>query len=172
MLNLGKERFIGNIVLKSSFQMALMSVKNLVYNKLARQNIFCFINSISILVVLTYCYHYSHLYSSYYYYHYYFYYEHHYYYYFIVIIVVSSIVLSIINVIHFILFYFISYCSYYYDFCLRVVCDVYVSPQFFFLSFLSFLVNDLHFILAIISSSSSSLSFYFFNTTSYWGRIQ
>ena len=37
-----KERFIGNIVLKRSFQMALMSVKNLVYNKLARQNIFCF----------------------------------------------------------------------------------------------------------------------------------
>ena len=42
MLNLGKERFIGNIVLKRSFQMALMSVKNLVYNKLVRQNIFCF----------------------------------------------------------------------------------------------------------------------------------
>ena len=59
MLNLGKERFIGNIVLKRSFQMALMSVKNLVYNKLARQNIFCFINSISVLVVLTNCYNYS-----------------------------------------------------------------------------------------------------------------
>ena len=40
MLNLEKESFIGNIVLKRSFQMALMSVMNLVYNKLARQNIF------------------------------------------------------------------------------------------------------------------------------------
>ena len=37
---LRKESFIGNIVLKRSFQMTLMSVKNLVYNKLARQNIF------------------------------------------------------------------------------------------------------------------------------------
>ena len=64
----------GNIVLKRFFQMVLMSMKNVVYNKLARQNIFCFINSISILVILTYCYHYSHLYSSYYYYHNYFYY--------------------------------------------------------------------------------------------------
>ena len=56
--------------------MALMSVKNLVYNKLARQNIFCFFDSISILVILTSCYHYSHLYYYYYYfyYHYYFYY--------------------------------------------------------------------------------------------------
>ena len=32
MLNLGKERFIGNIILKCSFQMALMGIKNLVYN--------------------------------------------------------------------------------------------------------------------------------------------
>ena len=64
ILNLEKERFIGNIILKSSFQMAFMSVKNLVYHKLARQKISCFISS---LVVLTYCYHY-------YYYHYYFYY--------------------------------------------------------------------------------------------------
>ena len=37
---LRKKRFIGSIVLKRTFQMALMSVKNLVYNKLARQNIF------------------------------------------------------------------------------------------------------------------------------------
>ena len=37
---LEKESFTGNIVLKRYFQMALMSVKNLVYNKLARQNIF------------------------------------------------------------------------------------------------------------------------------------
>ena len=72
MLNLGKERFIGNIVLKRSLQMTLMGVKNLVYNKLTRQNIFCFIHSISILVVLTYCYHYS--YSYFYYCYYYFYY--------------------------------------------------------------------------------------------------
>ena len=72
MLNLGKERFIGNIVLKRSLQMTLMGVKNLVYNKLARQNIFCCIHSIAILVVLTYCYHYS--YSYFYYCYYYFYY--------------------------------------------------------------------------------------------------
>ena len=39
MLNLEKESFIGNIVLKRSFQMALMSMENLVY-KLARQNLF------------------------------------------------------------------------------------------------------------------------------------
>ena len=58
--------------------MALMSVKNLVYNKLARQNIFCFFDSISILVILTSCYHYSHLY--YYYYYYYFYYHYYFYY--------------------------------------------------------------------------------------------
>ena len=60
--------------------------------------------------------------------------------YFIVIIVIIIIVLSIINVIYFILSHFISYCSYYYDFCLCVACDVYVS----------FLVNDLHFILALL----------------------
>ena len=40
ILNLENKSFIGNIILKRSFQMALMSVKNLVYNKLARQNIF------------------------------------------------------------------------------------------------------------------------------------
>ena len=80
MLNLGRERFIGNIVLKRSIQMALMSVKNLVYNKLTRQNIFCFFNSISILVILTSCYHYSHLY--YYYYYFYYYYHYHYYFYY------------------------------------------------------------------------------------------
>ena len=107
MLNLEKERFIGNIVLKRSFQTALMSVKNLVYDKFSRQNIFCFINSISVLVILTYYYHYS--YSCYYYYCYYYYYYHHYYfyyyclyyYYFIVIILVLSMLL--------ILFYFILY---------------------------------------------------------------
>ena len=176
MLNLGKERLIGHIVLKRSFQMALMSVKNLVYNKLARQNIFCFINPISILVVLTYCYYYY-----YYYYHYYFYYYYHYYYYFIVIIVIIIIVLSIINVFHFILFHFIFYCSYYYDFCLRVVCDVYVSPRIFF----SFLVNDLHFILTLLIYQESFFFchyrlyhhchhryHFFFQHYQYWGRIQ
>ena len=40
---LGKDKFFGNIVLKRSFQMALLSVKNLVYNNLVRQKIFCFI---------------------------------------------------------------------------------------------------------------------------------
>ena len=97
ILNLEKERFIGNIVLKSSFQMAFMSVKNLVYHKLARQKISCFISS---LVVLTYCYHY------YYYYHYYFYYYYLYHYGFIGIIVMIIIVFGIIYVIHFILFHF------------------------------------------------------------------
>ena len=102
MLNLEKVRFIGNIVLKRSFQTALMSVKNLVYDKFSRQNIFCFINSISVLVILTYCHHYSYsCSSSYYYYHYYFYYYCHYYYYFIVILLVLSMLL--------ILFYFILY---------------------------------------------------------------
>ena len=72
-LNLGKERFISN-VLKRSFEIALMSVKNLVYNELGKQYIFCFINSILVLVVLTYCHHSSSSCSSYYYY-----YEHYFY---------------------------------------------------------------------------------------------
>ena len=145
MLNLEKESFIGNIVLKYSFQMALMSMKNLVYNKLARQNIFfalliqfwfllfwltviiiyililvIIINIDFVLLLLLY---------------------------FIFVTVISIIVLSIINVIYLILSHFISYCSYYYDFCLCVVCDVYVS-HFFFL--FPFLVYDLHFILALL----------------------
>ena len=41
-----------------NLQMVLMSMKKLVYNKLERQMISCFINAISSLVVLTYCYHY------------------------------------------------------------------------------------------------------------------
>ena len=53
MLNLGKERRIGNIVLKRSFQMISMSVKNLFYNKLARQKISCFISSLVVLFWLT-----------------------------------------------------------------------------------------------------------------------
>ena len=43
MLNLGEEKFIDNILLKRYFNMALMSAKNLVYNKLARQKISCLI---------------------------------------------------------------------------------------------------------------------------------
>ena len=156
LLNLVKERLTGNIVLKCSFQMALVSVNSPVNDKLARQNILCFINSISILVVLTYCYHYSYLYSYYSYYHCYFYHYYHYYYYFIVIIVGIIIVLSIINVNHFILFNFISYRSYYYDFYLRVVCDGCVSPRIFFSSFL---VNDLHFIFALLIHVKNHFSF-------------
>ena len=62
ILNVGTERFVGNIVLKHSSQMALMSMKNLVCNMLARQKIFCFINVTSILVVLTYCYYFYYFY--------------------------------------------------------------------------------------------------------------
>ena len=169
MLNLGKERFIGNIVLKCSFQVALMSVKNLFNNKLARKNILCFINSISILVILTYCSHYSYscsYYSSYCYYHYYFYYYYHYYYYyFIVIILVLSTLL--------ILFYFILF------FIVHItVIFVCVSPRFLFFLCFVFLVT-IHSIyshcsyISSMSYLSSSLSFsFFFNTTSHWGRIQ
>ena len=129
-----------------------MSVKNLVYNKLARQNSFCFINSISILVVLTDCYRYyscscSSYYYCYYYCHYYFYYYCHYNYYFITIIVIIIIVFSIINVICFILFHFTFYCSYYYDFCLHV-CVTCMCPLISFVFF--FLVNDVHFIFALL----------------------
>ena len=96
MPNLNKERFIGYIVLKRSLQMALISGKVLVCNKLARQNIFCFINSVTILVVLTYCDHYSYSWSYCYYYFYYYYYSYYYYYYhyyfnFIVTVLVLSI---------------------------------------------------------------------------------
>ena len=119
-----------------------MSMKNLVYNKLARQNIFCFINAVSSLVALTYCYH------SYYYYHY-FYYYYHYYYCFIVIVII--IVFSIIIVIHFILFHF------YNSFLI-----MYLFPPNFFSFFL--LVNDLQFIFVLLiyvkhHFSFSSLSF-------------
>ena len=50
-------------------------------------------------------------------------------------VIIVIIILSIINVIYFILSLFISYCSYYYNFCLRVACDVYVSPFLFFVCF-------------------------------------
>ena len=130
-----------------------MSVKNLVYNKLARQNIFfCFINAIQIFVVLTYCYHYLFI-----------------IYilililiiininfivlllllYFIFVTVTIVIVLSSINVIYFNLSHFIPYCSYYYDFSLRVACDV-MCPTFLKVFLFPFLFNDFHFILPLL----------------------
>ena len=158
MLNLEKESFIGNIVLKRSFQMAWMSVKNnLVYNKLARQKIFftlliqfwfllflltviiiyilvllLIIITIDFIVLLLLLY-------------------------FICITVIIVIVLSIINVIYFILSHFICYYSYYYDFCLRVACDVYVSLFSHYRSY-----HHCHHL----------NHFIFFNTTSHWGRNQ
>ena len=137
--------------------MALMSVKNLVYNnKLARQNIFfallvqfwfllfwltviityiliiiLIIITIDFIVLLLLLY-------------------------FIFVTVIIIIVLSIINVIYFILSHFISYCSYYFDFYLRVACDVYGS----------FLAIIVYIIIVIITF------IFFFNTTSHWGRIQ
>ena len=69
--------------------------------------------------------------------------------YFIFATVIIIIALSIINVVYFNLSHFTSYCSYYYDFCLRAACDVYVS-HFFFFFLLPFLVNDLHFILVLL----------------------
>ena len=145
------------MVLKCSFQMALMNVKNLVHNKLARQNIFfalliqfwfllfwltviiiyililiLIIITIDFIVLLLLLY-------------------------FIFVTVIIIIVLSIINVIYFILSHFISYCSYYYDFCLRVACDVYVS-LFSHYRLYHHCHHHNHFI--------------FFNTTSHWGSIQ
>ena len=60
--------------------MALMSLKNLVYNKLTRQNITCCINAILVSVVLTYCYQLDYYCYCYDYYYYYCYYYHYYYY--------------------------------------------------------------------------------------------
>ena len=168
MLNLGKERFIGNIVLKSFFEMTLMSMKNLVYNKLVRQNIFCFINSISILVILTYCYHYpyscSYYYypcSSYYYYLYYFYYYYQYYYYFIVIILVLSML--------FILFYFILFFIVIVHITMIFVCHfvrrVCIPSLFLFLLLL--MIHSIYSHCSYISSMPCvplSLSFSFFST--------
>ena len=77
--------------------------------------------------------------------------------YFVCVTVIIIIVLSIINVICFILSHFISCCSYYYDFCLRVVCDVYGS-----LFSHSRLYHHCH----------HHNHFFFFNTTSHRGRIQ
>ena len=78
--------------------------------------------------------------------------------YFIVITVIIIIVLSIISVIYFILSNFISFWSSYYDFCLCVACvacDVYVSS----LNFFPFLVNDLHFIVALLVHVRNHFSF-------------
>ena len=121
--------------------MASISPKNLVYNKLARQNIL-FVLLIQFKVVLTYCY-YLYPYSSYY---------HHYCFYFIIIIIFYCYYghhyyrSQYYQCYFFTLSHFISYCSYYYDFCLCVVCDVYVPSRIFF----PFLINDLHFILALL----------------------
>ena len=133
MPNLEKESFIANIILKRYFQMALMNVKNLVYNKffvLLIQfrfwlfwltviiiymliiitviiiTIIIIIITIAFIILLL-----SLLYF--------------------IIIVIIIIVLSIINVVYFILSHFISYCSYYYDFCLCIAWDVYVSSRIF-----------------------------------------
>ena len=70
-----------------------------------------------------------------------------YYYHILFLLVIIVIVLSIIDVVYFNLSHFISYCSYYYDFWLRVACDVYLSHVF---SFPYFLVNGLHFMLALL----------------------
>ena len=143
--------------------MAWMSVKNLVCNKLARQNIFCFINSISILVILIYCYHYSHSSSFYcscsssYYYHYHFYYYYHYYYYFIVIILVLSMLFILFHFLLFRLLWFLSVILY----------EECVSPRFF--SF-SFFVNDLQYILTLLIYFKHvihviiTINFFFFST--------
>ena len=127
----------------------------IVYNKLARQKISCF-SAISRIVVLIYCYYSCYHYNLYHY---------HYYHYYCFIIVIIIIII-IINVIHFILFHFI--------FLLILLsflfaCRVWrlCAPQFFF-----FLYNDLDFIFGLLIqasfislsfiSSSSSLSFYFY----------
>ena len=127
-----------------------MSAKNLVYNKLARQNIFSFVNSVSIIVVLTYCYcSYSYCYSYYY---------HYCFYYFVIIIyfiVIIVIIIIVFSQCYFILFYFLlfilllvlSVC------CLWRVC----VPSCFF--FFPFLVNDLHFILALLIHVKDRFSF-------------
>ena len=112
----------------------LMTVKNLVYNKLARQNIFfalltqfwfllfwltVIIIDILILIIITINIDFIVLLLL---------------LYFIFATVIIIIALSIINVVYFNLSHFTSYCSYYYDFCLRAACDVYVSHFFFFSS--------------------------------------
>ena len=117
--------------LKTVFLNGLNELQILVYNKFSRQNIFfalliqlwfllfwltviiIYILLLIIIIIFTICFTF-------------------------VKVIIVIIILSIINVIYFILSLFISYCSYYYNFCLRVACDVYVSPffVFFFCSFL------------------------------------
>ena len=107
---------------------------------MAREKISCFLNAILSLVVFAYYYYH-------YYFYYYCYYSYYYYHYycccFIIIIVIIIFALSVIFIFfHFILFlllillWFLSACR---------VWRVYVSPSFFFL-----LVNDLHFIFAMV----------------------
>ena len=92
---------------------------------------------------MTHCYHYLYPYSSSY---------HHYCFYYFIIITISYCYYSHqyycpqYYQCYLILSHFISYCSYYYDFCLCVVCDVYVPSRIFS----PFLINDLHFILALL----------------------
>ena len=74
---------------------------------------------------------------------------------FIFITFIIIIVLSIINAIYFILSHFFPCFSYYYDLCLCVACDVYVSSRIFFL----FLVNDLNFILTLLIHIKNHFSF-------------
>ena len=182
MLNLGKKVYWQHR-LKKFFPNGLMSVKSLVYNKLARQNIYFFINSVSIVVVLTYCYQYSYSYSSHYYYHYYF-------YYFIIIVTISFCYHShhyyCSQYYQCYLFYFISFYSLLFILLwLLSVCWVWrvyfpSSPRNFLLMIYilhsrCLYMSRIIFLLSLlfISTLASSQSFYLFlNTTSHWRRIQ
>ena len=124
-----------------------------------------------ILVVLTYCYHYTYsCSSSHHYYPYHFYYYYHCYYYFIVISVIIIIVFSIINVIHFIFFSFYFSLFILPRFLSACLCDVHMSPytrivhtcleSFFFCHYCFYDHCHHHY------------HFIFFNTTSHWGKIQ
>ena len=52
-------------------------------------------------------------------------------------------------------FHFISYCSYYYEFCICVVCDVHEFPRIFS----PFVVNDLYFILHLLINAKDYFPF-------------
>ena len=113
---------------------------------------------------MAYCYHYSFSYSSSFYYH------HNYYYYFILPLLLFSIITifccyyshhyycSQYYQCYFILSHFNFYGSYYYDFCLCIACDLYVSFWGFLFSY-PFLVNDLRFILALLIHVKNHFSF-------------